>query len=206
MHELRWSSSWPAHRCVLTPMLTALISSAAPSPPQLNDWFLASRDPETGEYADLPAADKGGSRAIIHPPPPQPTAEEAAAAAAKAGKAGAAAGKSSSTGKPGGGKGKAAAGEEAPRCSQAFLEGLQAAMQQYMDVWQEYEPSDPAAALRERAAAVPWRMASNAEGGTRGACTAAAHYLSPVRSTSSSFHGLPCSQQLCTGALGATQS
>ncbi|PRW20260.1 IQ and AAA domain-containing 1 [Chlorella sorokiniana] len=115
---------------------------------KLNDWFLGSRDPETGEYADLPTADKGGSRNIIHPPPPQPSAEEAAAAAARASKAGAAAGKSSSSGKPGGGKGKAAAGEEAPRCSQAFLEGLRAAVQLYMDVWQEYEPSDPAAPLQ----------------------------------------------------------
>ena len=65
------------------------------------------------------------------------------------GKAGAAAGKGPSTGKPGSGKGKAAAGEAAPKCSQAFIEGLRAAVQQYMDVWQEYEPSDPSAALRE---------------------------------------------------------
>lgn len=123
---------------------------AHPAPAsQLNDWFLASRNPETGEYADLPAADKGGSRDIIHPSPPQPTAEEAGAAAAKAGKAGAATGKGASSGKPGGGKGKAAAGKEAPKCSQAFLEGLRAAVQQYMDVWQEYEPCDPSAALRE---------------------------------------------------------
>lgn len=120
-------------------------------PLQLNDWFLGSRDPETGEYADLPAADKGGSRAIIHPAPPQPSAEEAAAAAANASKAGAAASKGSGAGKPGGGKGKAAAGEEEPRCSQAFLEGLRMAVQQYMDVWQEYEPSNPSAALRELA-------------------------------------------------------
>ena len=127
----------------------------APAPPcrqpQLNDWFLTSRDHESGEFADLPAADKGGSRNIIHPPPPQPPAEPAAAAA-KAGKAGAAAGK----GKPGAaaGKDKGAAGEEAPRCSQAFLEGLRAAVQQYMDVWLEYEPTDPSVALRE------WRLCS----------------------------------------------
>lgn len=51
-------------------------------PPQLNDWFLRSRDPESGAFPDLPDAAKGGSRRILRPPPPESTPEEAAALAA----------------------------------------------------------------------------------------------------------------------------
>ncbi len=49
---------------------------------QLNEWFLKSRDPETGAFPDLPDAAKGGSKSIIHPAPPQPAPEETAALAA----------------------------------------------------------------------------------------------------------------------------
>lgn len=85
----------------------------------------------------------------MRPLPPAPSAEEAAAAAARAGKAGA-----SAAGKPGaaaggkGGKGGAAAGA-APVMRNAFLQGLLEAVQEYVDVWQEYEPTDPTLALRE---------------------------------------------------------
>jgi hypothetical protein len=113
-------------------------------PLQLDGWFLSSRNPESGEYADLPEAAKGGSRAIIYPPPPQPTPEEAASAAAKAAKAGSGSGKASSSSS----RGKAAQ-PEASRVSQAFVEGLREAVQQYLDVWQEHQETDPTMALRK---------------------------------------------------------
>lgn len=127
--------------------------AAVPCPLQLNDWFLKSRDPATGEYADLPEAAKGGSRDLVLPPPPEPTPEEAAAAA-KAAQAGAAsAGRGSS--------GRGAKQAAAPKVTQEFLQGLKEAVQLFMDVWQQYEPSDPTLALREPrrtlAAAAAWR-------------------------------------------------
>ncbi|KAL4420798.1 hypothetical protein ABPG75_010454 [Micractinium tetrahymenae] len=109
---------------------------------KLSDWFLKSREPETAQYGDLPDAAKGGSRDIIYPKPPEATPEEAAATAAAANKAAAAARKGGKGGK--GGKGAA---PEAPRMTAAFLQDLQAAVQRYMDVWQEYEEVDPSLAL-----------------------------------------------------------
>ncbi len=42
--------------------------------PQISAWFMANRDPETGDYPDLPPEEAGGSRDIIDPPPPPPPA------------------------------------------------------------------------------------------------------------------------------------
>ena len=42
---------------------------------QISAWFMASRDPVTGDYPDLPAEDAGGSRDILDPPPPPPLPE-----------------------------------------------------------------------------------------------------------------------------------
>ena len=39
---------------------------------QISTWFMASRDPETGDYPDLPPEEAGGSRDIVDPPPPPP--------------------------------------------------------------------------------------------------------------------------------------
>ncbi|PSC70654.1 IQ and AAA domain-containing 1 [Micractinium conductrix] len=115
---------------------------------KLNTWFLGSRDPETGQYADLPDAAKGGSAAIVNPPPPEPTPEEAAAAAARAAKEGGAKGGAKAGAKAGkGGKGGKGGAPEAPPMSFAFLEGLRGAVQHYLDVWGEYEEADPTLAL-----------------------------------------------------------
>jgi hypothetical protein len=132
---------------------------------QLNDWFLKSRDAETGEYANLPEAAKGGSKAIVHPPPPSVAAEAAAAAAtaakAKAAKAAAgasskkpaAAGANSSSSGSSSGSGRAgkqqASAVATPTLSLEYLGGLKEAVQEYMDVWQQYEPIDPSLALRK---------------------------------------------------------
>lgn len=116
--------------------------------PQLHAWFLGSRHPETGDYADLPEAAKGGSRDIVHPPPPAPSAEEAAAAAKAGAKAAASSGKPAAAAKPGAGKGGGGGGA-APQASTAFLQGLREAVQEYLDVWQGHEPADPTLALRE---------------------------------------------------------
>ena len=129
-----------------------------PARPQLHAWFLASRDPDTGDYADLPEASKGGSRDVVHPPPPPPSAEEAAAAAKAAAGAKAASSKGGKGGKGGAGGG----GEEAPQAGTAFLRALREAVQEYLDVWQEHEPADPTLALREcllARPACPWALA-----------------------------------------------
>ena len=42
----------------------------------VNDWFVANRDPKTGEYPDFPTDAKGGSRDILDPPPPPPPEPE----------------------------------------------------------------------------------------------------------------------------------
>lgn len=132
---------------------------------QLNDWFLKSRDAETGEYANLPEAAKGGSKAIVQPPPPSVAAEAAAAAAtaakAKAAKAAAgasskkpaASGANSSSSGSSSGSGRAgkqqASAVATPTLSLEYLGGLKGAVQEYMDVWQQYEPIDPSLALRK---------------------------------------------------------
>ncbi len=64
------------------------------SPPrraQVNEWFLENRDPLTGAFPDFPAAEAGGSRAIIPPalqptllPPPPPQQQPAAPPGGKA--------------------------------------------------------------------------------------------------------------------------
>ncbi|KAL4857543.1 DNA mismatch repair protein 6 [Chlorella vulgaris] len=130
---------------------------------KLNDWFLKSRDAETGEYANLPEAAKGGSKAIVQPPPPSVAAEAAAAAAtaAKAKAAKATAGASSkkpeaagaNSNSSGSSSGSGRAGKQqvsavaAPTLSLEYLGGLKEAVQEYMDVWQQYEPIDPSLAL-----------------------------------------------------------
>lgn len=53
-----------------------------PGGPQINAWFIAARNPETGEYPDFPEASDGGSKPILNPPLPtieQLLAEEAPA-------------------------------------------------------------------------------------------------------------------------------
>lgn len=99
------------------PTLAAFI----PTPLQLNDWFLKSRDPETGAFPDLPDASKGGSKCILRPPPPQPTTEEAAALAAAKEKEE----KSKKSGGAKGGKGKGEVVWEGTkgRCSCGTLQG-----------------------------------------------------------------------------------
>lgn len=60
------------------------------TPLQIQAWFIAHRNPETGDYPELPEPDKGGSKQILNPP--LPTVEEilarkeAEAAAAGGGK------------------------------------------------------------------------------------------------------------------------
>lgn len=51
---------------------------------QISKWFLASRDPVTGEYPDLPSEELGGSKDILDPPPPPPPPEPAAKRGKKA--------------------------------------------------------------------------------------------------------------------------
>lgn len=41
---------------------------------QINAWFITNRNPETGEYPDLPPQEEGGSAVILQPP--LPTLEE----------------------------------------------------------------------------------------------------------------------------------
>jgi hypothetical protein len=56
---------------------------------QINAWFIANRDPKTGEYPDLPSEEEGGSKTILNPLPPSVEsllAAQAEAAAAKGGK------------------------------------------------------------------------------------------------------------------------
>lgn len=45
---------------------------------QINAWFLENRDPETGEYPDLPEESEMGSKVILNPPPPPPPPAPAA--------------------------------------------------------------------------------------------------------------------------------
>lgn len=45
---------------------------------QINAWFLEKRDPETGEYPDLPDEAEMGSKVILNPPPPPPPPAPAA--------------------------------------------------------------------------------------------------------------------------------
>jgi hypothetical protein len=33
---------------------------------QINAWFIANRNPQTGEYPDLPAEEEGGSKASAY--------------------------------------------------------------------------------------------------------------------------------------------
>lgn len=50
---------------------------------QINAWFIANRNPKTGEYPDLPEPEAGGSKVILNPP--LPTLEELLADEAAAG-------------------------------------------------------------------------------------------------------------------------
>ena len=45
---------------------------------QINAWFLENRNPETGEYPDLPDEADMGSKVILNPPPPPPPPAPAA--------------------------------------------------------------------------------------------------------------------------------
>ncbi|WIA42292.1 hypothetical protein OEZ86_008306 [Tetradesmus obliquus] len=83
---------------------------------KINAWFIANRNPQTGEYPDLPPEEAGGSKVILQPPLPsveELLADEAAAAADKSKKGGkpgaAAAKKPAGKDAKGGGKGDAAA-------------------------------------------------------------------------------------------------
>jgi hypothetical protein len=81
--------------------------------PQINAWFIRSRNPETGAYPDFPEAEKGGSVSILNPP--LPTIESLLTAAAE----GAAAG----GGKKGGAKDKAGGGKKAGGAAAGKKEG-----------------------------------------------------------------------------------
>jgi hypothetical protein len=74
---------------------------------QINAWFIEKRNPETGEYPDLPAEDEGGSKCILNPPLPtleQLLADDTNAEGAKGGKDGKKDAGKAASGKPGGGK------------------------------------------------------------------------------------------------------
>lgn len=103
---------------------------------KLNDWLLKSRDPDTGDYPDLPEEAAGGSSAIVYPLPPSPSAE-AAAAAAKAAAAAAAKAKAKASSK----------GGKAPRAPAVFVRDLRAAVQEFLHGWQDWEARDPGAAV-----------------------------------------------------------
>lgn len=101
---------------VLFSVLHALPWAAAAASTQINAWFLANRNPETGEYPDLPSEADGGSKVILRPPMPslaEVIAANAAAggnSAAKAGGKGAKSGSSDAAAKKGGSSTAAAGG------------------------------------------------------------------------------------------------
>lgn len=113
---------------------------------KINAWFIANRNPQTGEYPDLPPEEAGGSKVILQPPLPsveELLADEAAAAADKSKKGGkpgaAAAKKPAGKDAKGGGKGDAAAegSGTAEVISSAFIPLIEGAVAEYIGKWQE---------------------------------------------------------------------
>ena len=72
--------------------------SSVPPQLQINTWFIANRDPKTGEYPDLPPEEDGGSTPILNPPPPS---VESLLAAQQEQKGAAGKGKPAAAAKPG---------------------------------------------------------------------------------------------------------
>ncbi|KAF6264066.1 hypothetical protein COO60DRAFT_270081 [Scenedesmus sp. NREL 46B-D3] len=113
---------------------------------KINAWFIANRNPQTGEYPDLPADEEGGSKVILQPLLPsveELLASEAAAAGDKAKKGGkpssAAAKKPAGKDARAGGKGDAAAEGSGTSevISSAFIPLIEGAVAEYIGKWQE---------------------------------------------------------------------
>lgn len=102
---------------------------------KINAWFVENRNPDTGEYPELPDEEEGGSTTILNPPPVLDAEEPPADAKGKKGKDD---------------KGKKAKKEPAapdpnapePQCPNFFGPLIEQSVQEYVVSWQDKDESN----------------------------------------------------------------